>query len=247
MAGNWGNRTSHPPGYGSAGRLVFSQGKPYYLAPAYPVLFAGGAVLITQRLESHGQQRLYPAIIAGLLVGGAVTAPMALPILPLETSDRMIGHLFGFGVDDPAMLTGEFHEQYGWQEQVATMAEIYHQLSPAEQAQTAILTGKYNQAAAIDFWGKQYGLPQAVSGHMTYFLWGAQPANPQVIIAYDISLAKLEPLCGELAMAGKTYHPLAPDYNNNLPVYVCRAPRLPLAQVWPKFKLYDHISPTDTP
>jgi len=70
--------------------LLITQGKPYYLAPAYPVLFAGGAVLIAQWLESHGQQRLYPAIIAGLLIGGAVTAPMALPILPLETSDRII-------------------------------------------------------------------------------------------------------------------------------------------------------------
>jgi len=143
------------------------------------------------------------------------------------------------------MLTGEFHQQYGWQEQVATMAEIYHQLSPPEQAQTAILTGKYNQASAVNFWGEQYGLPQAVSGHMTYFLWGPQPANPQIIIAYDISLAKLEPLCGELTVVGNTYHPLAPGYNNNLPVYVCRAPRVPLARVWPEFKLYDHVSPTD--
>lgn len=227
--------------------LLITQGKPYYLAPAYPVLFAGGVVLITQRLEKHGQERLYPAIIAGLLIGGAVTAPMALPILPLETSDRMIGHLFGFVIDDPAMLTGEVHEQYGWQEQVATMAEIYHQLSPAEQAQTTILTGKYNQASAVNFFGNPYGLPQAVSGPMTYFLWGPQPANPQVIIAYDIPLAKLEPLCSELAVAGTTYHLLAPVYNNNLPVYVCRAPRVSLAQAWPEFKLYDHLSPTDNP
>jgi hypothetical protein len=62
------------------------------------------------------------------------------------------------------------------------------------------------------------------------------PANPQVIIAYDLPPAKLEPLCGELVVAGKTYHPLAPAYNNNLPIYVCRAPRVSLIQVWSDFK-----------
>ena len=199
-----------------------------------------------QWLESRGQQRLYPAIIAGLLVGGVVTAPMALPILPLETSDRMIDQLFGFAIDDPAMLTSEFHDQYGWEEQVTTINEAYRSLSPTEQTRAVILTGKYNQASAINFFGDLYNLPPAVSGHMIYYLWGPNQRSNEVIIAYGIRRDWLNTICGEITAAAKTFHPLAPKDNNNLPVYVCRFPKKSLQEIWPELKLYDHLGRSHT-
>lgn len=221
--------------------LLASHGKPYYLAPAYPVLFAGGAVMLGQVFEKTNFRWLAPVIIAGLIIGGLLTAPLALPILPLETSDRIISQLLGFVIDDPAMLTGEFHEQYGWQEQTEMIEKVYRNLSPEEQTHTVILTGKYNQASAINFFDNQDDLPPAVSGHMTYYLWGPNAAGSEVIIAYGLSLTKLESLCGEIIEAGKTYHPLAPDYNNDLPIYVCRFPKKSLSEAWPEFKRYYHL------
>ena len=40
----------------------------------------------------------------------------------------------------------------------------------------------YGQAAAIDFFGPQYGLPKAISGHQNYFLWGPRHYNGDIVI-----------------------------------------------------------------
>jgi hypothetical protein len=50
---------------------------------------------------------------------------------------------------------------------VAHVADVYHSLSPEEQAKTAILTTNYGQAGAIDFFGGRYGLPKAICTHRT--------------------------------------------------------------------------------
>jgi 4-amino-4-deoxy-L-arabinose transferase-like glycosyltransferase len=63
--------------------MMILQGKDYYSAPAYPMLLAGGAVVIERLFRGRGW--LKSATVAALVIGAAPFFPMMLPILPLNT------------------------------------------------------------------------------------------------------------------------------------------------------------------
>jgi len=71
-----------------------------------------------------------------------------------------------------AALPQYYADEFNWQEMVQAVVRVYQTLTPEERAKTAIFTNNYGEAAAIDFFGPKYGLPKAISGHQSYFLWG---------------------------------------------------------------------------
>ena len=50
-------------------------------------------------------------------------------------------------------------------------------LSPEERKRTAIFGNDYGEAGAIDFYGPGLGLPGAIGGHLTYWLWGPRNSH----------------------------------------------------------------------
>lgn len=216
-------------------------GKPYYIAPMYPVVFAGGAVVLERILEHQRRRWARPVVLAAQLLGGAALAPFSLPLLPLETTDRLIQAILGPAIRSPADLTLEFHEQYGWLEQAATIAAVFRRLPEEDQARADVLAHNYGQAGAIEFFGPDLGLPAVASGHMTYYLWG--PPRGDVVIAYGMPEAEARRLFADVRVEATISHPLASPWQNNLPVYVCRQPRKPLAEIWTELRRYRHQSP----
>jgi 4-amino-4-deoxy-L-arabinose transferase-like glycosyltransferase len=66
--------------------MIALEAKNYYLLPVYPMLFAAGAVLGEKLLCARRKLAwLKVACPAILVAGGAVIAPLAMPILPVET------------------------------------------------------------------------------------------------------------------------------------------------------------------
>src|SRR5436305_626547 len=61
--------------------FVAMKGKIYYLGPAYPMLYAAGGIVSERALSI----RWRPAVIAAIAAGGAIIAPLAIPILPVNT------------------------------------------------------------------------------------------------------------------------------------------------------------------
>jgi hypothetical protein len=45
-------------------------------------------------------------------------------------------------------------------------------LPPEDQEKAAIFTSNYGEAGAIHFYGRDYGLPEPISGHNNYWMWG---------------------------------------------------------------------------
>src|SRR5262249_50740280 len=140
--------------------------------------------------------------------------------------------LIGSFLRSPADLTLEFHEQFGWPEQAATVATVFRSLPPDEQSATSILTHDYAQASAVNFFGPALGLPPAVSGHMSYFLWGPGERQPEVVISYGMSRALLESMFADVRIAATISHPLASAWETGLVVYVCTSPTAALQAEW---------------
>jgi Dolichyl-phosphate-mannose-protein mannosyltransferase len=219
--------------------LVFllQNGKPYYLAPFFPVLFAAGGVVIEQ-FTSLRFKIVRPVLIILLVVGGLIAAPFTLPFLPVESYIRYAKFL---GIepeseerDTPGKLSQHYADMFGWKEMAQTVASVYARLSAEEKAKCGIYAGNYGEAAAIDFFGKKYGLPQAVSGHNSYWIWGPGKTTGEVMIIIGGELEEHQPFyeqCGQEATIRNEY---ARSFETNLPVFVCRHLKKPVAEVWPQ-------------
>jgi len=222
--------------------LLGVDSKVYYLAPAFPMLLAAGAVAIERWIAGMQAPWLRIAIPGLLAVGGLVFLPVALPLLPIETLDRLIPRATFGAIEDPFELTEHFHKQFGWEEQVAVVARVYHDLPAADRARAAILAGNYGEAGAIDFFGPQHGLPRPISGHHSYYLWGPGGATGEVVIALGVPRDTLEAIFARIVEVGRIHHPQALPLENDLPVYLCTQPRRSLSEAWPMLRRFVRIN-----
>jgi hypothetical protein len=241
-------------------QLLIFRGRIYYLAPAYPMLFAAGAVAIESWIENRARAVLgacqnkvraplsqnwnwiKTAVLAPLAVGGLVAAPLAMPILPLETAASYANfwdvNRVRVEVEPSGKLPQFFADMMGWQHQVEVVAGVFHSLPVADQSKAAILARNYGQAGAIEYFGSSYGLPRPISGHNNYYLWGPQQYSGEIVVTVGIPIEKLQTLFNHIELAATIQNEYAIPEENNLPVYICREPKLTLLQAWPSLKFY---------
>ncbi|MHB8302723.1 MAG: ArnT family glycosyltransferase [Acidobacteriaceae bacterium] len=220
--------------------MVHLYAKDYYVAPIYPVLFAAGALAWQHAFSASRKTAwLLPAWCVVLLIFGAITLPMAIPVLPPSTWIRYTTalHLPSAKTEtaDTGPLPQFYADRFGWQAMVAEVARVYNSLSPADRAQVGIFCNNYGEASAIDLFGSQYGLPHAISGHQNYFYWGPQGYTGQVLIVVGESKEAVQRYCPSVQEIGHTYDPLAMPSENG-PIYLCRGGKLPLPTYWPHVK-----------
>jgi hypothetical protein len=215
--------------------FIVLKGKVYYMSPAFPMLLAAGGIAV-----SAARQAWRVTAVIAVVVAGAILVPMALPILPVET---FIRYQSALGIEPPATethrkgaLPQQYADMFGWPEMAAVVARAYNSLTPAERATCAIFGQNYGQAGAIDFFGKQYGLPKAISGHQNYYLWGPRGYTGEIMIVMDDDRETLEQLFESVEQVGVVDHPLAMPYERQKPVHLCRRIKVPLDQLWPKIR-----------
>ncbi|HZO12612.1 MAG TPA: glycosyltransferase family 39 protein [Polyangiaceae bacterium] len=216
--------------------LLITGAKPYYAAPAYPVLFAGGGVAL-ERLFA-GRRWAHSLSVATMSAGGLALGFMSVPVLDVQRIDAVLGTTLGWIVD-PNELTRELHDEHGWREQAAAVMRVYGELPARERAVAVVLTGNYGQASAVNFFRSDRE-PPAVSGHMSYHLWGIDADRGDVAIAYGLPRARLSELYDDVQEVAQIDHPLAMPQERHLPLYVCRRPSVPLARAWPSLRRYVH-------
>lgn len=215
------------------------KGRVYYLAPAYPMLLAAGAVVLENWMAPPRPAWRKPAFVSLLVLSGAVLAPFSLPVLPVETYIRYSDAL-GFGppkIETHKMgkLPQLYADRFGWEEMAATVARVYHNLPPEERARTAIFGSNYGQAGAIDFFGPKYGLPKAIAAHQNYFYWGPRGYTGEIMIVLGDNRKNLEKWFAGVEEVAVVSHEYSMPYEN-FPVFLCRGLKQPLKQLWPKLK-----------
>jgi hypothetical protein len=222
--------------------LIALRGKPYYLVPAYPMLFAGGAVLLERAIERRAWNWMKPAAAALVVAAGAATAPLALPVLPVETYIRYAAFM-GVGEvrterHEMGRLPQLYADMHGWENMAARVAEVYHALPAEERAQAVVFGRNYGEAGAMEYYARRYGLPRAISGHNNYYLWGPR-GDAGVVIAIGGRAEDYREVFGDVRQAGTIVHEYAMPYESNLPIWVCRAPKATIHEVWPRVKHFN--------
>ena len=206
---------------------VVSGGKFYYAAPVHVPLFAAGAVAAAERWrQAPGRFRL-ATLATG--VAGLLLIPVALPVLPVGVLAR---------TPIPA-LNDQLSETVGWDALVARTAAIYDELPASERAHTAILTGSYGEAGAIERLGPALGLPAPVSGQNSYPTWRRPADDVTTVLAVRGSREWLSRFFGSVEQVGTFHSPHDIDNEiNGAGFFLCRGPRAPWAELWPRMQFY---------
>jgi hypothetical protein len=221
--------------------FVLLKGKNYYLAPIYPMLLAAGAVVFEDAIRRSRQEWLRPVIVLILLAGGAWLAPLTVPLLRV---DQFLAYQSKLPFKVPrsehshmgAALPQHYADQFGWQEIVAETAEAWSRIPQDERKDCGIFAQDYGQAGAIDFFGPRYGLPPALSGHQTYYLWGPRGYSGNCLIVLDDRKANLDQLFNNVEFVGRSAdNPYALE--REVPVFICKGAKGPhMAEWWPHIK-----------
>jgi hypothetical protein len=226
----------------TAALFLFGHGKSYYLAHAYPALFAAGAVFWERTLHWRAA-RAATLIVIGL--AGLVIAPTVLPVLP---PDRLIAYSRTLGLSPGATATEKLAQaalpqhladMFGWPEMAAEVARVYRAL-PEDERRRAVFFGRnYGEAAALDVYGPPLGGPPAISGHNQYYLWGPGTSDGSVVIVLGAEKPRVERNYATAEVAGRIENRYAMPYETGLNVYVLRGAKQPIAELWPKLKHFE--------
>jgi hypothetical protein len=210
-----------------------------YLSPAYAPLLAAGGCLLEWKLAAAWART---AIVAAVAALGALTVPLALPVLPARTFIRYQDRI---GLRVPrdekgrqALLPQYFADEFGWKEMAQTVARVYRSLPDPERKRCAIWAQNYGEAGAIDYFGPQLGLPPAISGHNSYWLWGPGHRPADLLIAVNANEERLRKLFRDVRVAAELNEPLAMPFEASARICVARGPRRPISGIWPTVKMY---------
>jgi hypothetical protein len=224
------------------GVFIFLGGKSYYALPAYSLLLAVGGVAFEHYLAPASRRWLRVAYSVVLVVGGLVTVPFGVPVLPVSAFLRYSQSLpYASNVkterDATTALPQLYADMFGWDTMAESVAGVYRELPAAEQADCAILAGNYGEAGAIDHYGPKLGLPKALSGHNSYFYWGPRNYSGACMIVFGERSSEFKSLFAESRLVATTSNPHGMPNEQRVPIYLCRKPRAPLAELWPNFKM----------
>lgn len=222
------------------GCMLLLKGKFYYVAPAYPVVFAPGAVFFERLTEVRVLKWFRPVYALTMLLVGALIAPTAIPLLSIEGyiayTKKMGIHQQKFEHQPESRLPQIYADMEGWEERVKIVAAYVHSLPPEEQRVTAIGGSNYGEAGAVDLFGPKYGLPKAISTANNYWIWGPRSYSGESLILMDEnSPEKYAEHCKSLKLVARPNDPYArPD--ENYPIYHCVGLTPDLQSLWPTLK-----------
>lgn len=227
--------------------FLLAHGKNYYTAPVYPIVLAAGGMAVERffvgsflALRPALRTILKPVFVLWIIVGLLGLLPVVLPVLPVDAYLRYQEHL-PFAVPRSehshmaAALPQHYADEFGWEEMVAAVAQVYTALPPEERAKTAIYGNNYGEAAAIDFFGPKYGLPKAICPHQSYFLWGPRNYTGEIMIVIGSDGRNDRRFFQSVEVSATLSNPYALSYETR-PILLCRGLNENLQTLWPQLK-----------
>jgi len=213
--------------------FLIAKGRGYYLAPAYPMLYAGGAVWGEELLGKlrRGRANALRAAAWSALTIDIVIVSALLPLAPINSR----------WWNAAVKINGDLREEIGWPELVETIAGIRDSLLPEERARVSILAGNYGEAGAINLYGARFGLPQAISGINSYWARGYGNPPPETLIVVGLSREFLERNFASCELAGHVtnrYGVANEESHDHPEIFLCRGLRESWPTFWQKFRRY---------
>ncbi len=227
----------------SLGLMFYFRASARMVPELFIPLIAAGAVFTEELLTGAPWKNLVRVLPAAYMVAaGLIILPWSLPILPIDALLKMDGYPkswfqsvreFNGG---PSYMPVSLSGRLGWEELVQEIAGVYNQLPAEDRAVAGVYTELYGLAGAIDEFGPRYNLPHAVSGTLTYYLWGPGYSWDVMLIPV-IRTNPMSVFFGRCELKGNT-HPDPNALAGRMSIYVCRKPKVPADVIWTSVKSY---------
>jgi hypothetical protein len=156
------DRTVCPLGWtvvGTVAAFFVLGGKSYYALPVVLFALASGSLPLDRWLT---RRRLWVSV-SGFVLVDLLFLPILLPVLPLETADRL-------GVIN---ARGDYQSEIGWPEYVG-------QVEQEAQGSDVILASNYGEAGALLLFG--HGLPPVASPDVTMRFWRPRVTGRRALV-----------------------------------------------------------------
>jgi Dolichyl-phosphate-mannose-protein mannosyltransferase len=203
---------------------IAGNGKAYYLASLYPAVLALGALPAadwTTRARLRAR-----ALVVAIAVSVIISGFIALPLLRERSLQGSV----------VMAINPDQGETVGWPRFIETVASAWRSIPPAERARTAIFTGNYGEAGAVDVLGRSDRLPRAYSGHNAFSEWGMPPATDTHALLIGYESPAFFDHCRTLA---KIDNGLGLENDEQgTPLQLCR-PTSSWTALWPLLRHYD--------
>ncbi len=223
--------------------LMTQRTKAYYLSPLYTLLFAAGSVVAGRLAERRCWGWVRVVAIAAIATSGLALAPLAKPMLDVETFVAYAARLGQVPLAEENHAMGRlpqfFADRIGWRELAQTVARVFDTLSSEGRARACIFGQNYGRAGAIDFYGPALGLPKAIAGHNSYALWGPRGCLGDLVVVIDGDEEDLREVFEEVVRAATYTCQDCMPYENDKPIWICRRARIPIATLWPELRHFD--------
>ncbi|MFI5371824.1 MAG: ArnT family glycosyltransferase [Candidatus Eisenbacteria bacterium] len=222
--------------------LANAHTKAEYMGPAYPALFACGAVAIT-RLARPWSRIAVPVVGGLLVVTGVACAPLTMPILPVADYVRYAKAL-GVAPSTPehkklSELPQFFADMHGWEELARDVSAAYQKIPASERSTTVALVGNYGEAGALELYAARYPLPRVICPHNSYWFWGVGSAPITTFIRLGGQRDDYLERYAEVTPAGFHVARYAMPYEDSLGIFITRGRRTPIEKDWPQVKHFE--------
>jgi len=207
--------------------FMIVRARQYYLAPAYPMLYAAGSVWGERwlaMLHSRRARMIRAVAWTALAIDIALAAAIALPMEPVNSGWGRIA----------MKINGDYRDEIGWPELIQTLAQIRNSLPESERARTGILAANYGEAGAVNLLGPQFGLPPVISGGNSFWAHGYGDPPPETVIVVGFTRQFVEHNFASCQLAAKSWNEFGvvnEETRDHLDIFVCRG----LKQSWPEF------------
>jgi hypothetical protein len=172
--------------------FLISEGKGYYILGLIPFLFSFGGYMMEKYLRGRLGAINYIVLFVTLSFS-LVALPFGIPVLSFDNllkyetkTDHLIIYPFYRWEDGKIhQISQVYSDMTGWHELAGYAGKGYAALSKEEQDScTIFVESNYGNAAAINFYGKEYNLPAAITFLESYVIWAPEtiPEGPLIYI-----------------------------------------------------------------
>jgi Dolichyl-phosphate-mannose-protein mannosyltransferase len=214
--------------------FVLAKGRGYYLAPAYPMLYAAGGVWLERwlsNLNAKRAQTVRAAVAAALALSTLGAMAVALPLAPIPSR--------WFRLADKVNLT--FRDEIGWEDLVSTLAQVRDSLPAESRMHLGILAENYGEVGAINLYGPSHGLPRAISGENSSWERGYGDPAPQTLIIVGFPRDFVEANFDSCRLAAQNTNSLGvvnEETTERHEIFLCGPPKAGWPSFWQYFQYY---------
>ena len=220
--------------------FIFNNGKPYYMGVLYPVILAAGVIGADYLIENYLRPFVRTVLVILVIPSVFIVTPFAVPVLNVES---FIKYSETLGIKPESGERSElgklpqfYADRFGWEEMVQKVASAYNMLSKEERKEALIFGQNYGEAGAANFYRKKYNLPQAISSHNNFWIWGyPKDYKGNVLIIIGSNYEDNSEFFEDVQLVENHSNKYGMSYEN-VGIFICRKPKMPIKEFWEKIK-----------